>query len=61
MVGRTPWSARVPLDPLFVSPFNKPTGGSTADQGVRPTVNRSSKKARACSRVASIAPRGNPS
>jgi len=30
LVGRTPGSARVPLDP--------PTGGSAADQGVRPTT-----------------------
>ena len=42
-VGRTPWSARVPLDPLFVQPHQphaihkRPTGGSAADQGVRPT------------------------
>ena len=41
-VGRTPWSARVPLDPLFVRPnqphaiHKRPIGGSAADQ-VRPT------------------------
>jgi hypothetical protein len=43
-VGRTPWSARVPLDPLFDQRkqcdaiAERPTGGSAADQGVRPTV-----------------------
>jgi predicted nucleic acid-binding protein len=43
-VGRTPWSARVPLDPLFEQPnqsdatLERPTGESAADQGVRPTV-----------------------
>jgi hypothetical protein len=37
------WSARVPLDSLFVQPHQphaihkRPTGGSAADQGVRPT------------------------
>ena len=37
-VGRTPWSARVPLDPLFVQPHQRhathkrPTGGSAVDQ-----------------------------
>jgi hypothetical protein len=38
-VGRTPRSARVPLDPLFGigNFFNKPTRASVADQGVRPT------------------------
>ena len=42
-VGRTPWSARVPLDPLFALPNQprvipeRPTGWSAADQGVRPT------------------------
>jgi hypothetical protein len=42
-VGRTPWSARVPLDPplrrgikLGAAP-PRPTGASAADQGVRPT------------------------
>jgi hypothetical protein len=45
-VGRTPWSARVPLDPLFAQlnqPHaipERPTGGSAADQGVRPTIKR---------------------
>ena len=46
-VGRTPWSARVPLDPLFArqnqlhaSP-EKPTRGSAADQGARTTFSSS--------------------
>jgi hypothetical protein len=45
MVGRTPRSARVPLDPLFLRSIrflhrrNGPTGASAADQGVRPTIN----------------------
>jgi thiamine-monophosphate kinase len=34
-VGRAPRSARVPLDPLTNA---KPTRGSAADQGVRPTI-----------------------
>jgi anhydro-N-acetylmuramic acid kinase len=33
IVGRTPWSARVPPDPQAA----RPTGASAADQGVRPT------------------------
>src|SRR5437879_2074311 len=42
IVGRTPWSARVPLDPLFVSKQfpaerERPARGPAADQGVRPT------------------------
>jgi hypothetical protein len=43
-VGRTPWSARVPLDPLLAPSDQphvtqeRPTGGSAADQGVRPTA-----------------------
>ena len=40
LVGRTPWSARVPLDPLSVAAeirAHEPTRGSAADQGVRPT------------------------
>jgi hypothetical protein len=37
-VGRTPWSARIPLDPLFATE-SKPTGASAADRGVRPTIN----------------------
>jgi len=39
-VGRTPWSARVPLDPLlgFVYRTSWPTWASAADQGVRPTA-----------------------
>jgi hypothetical protein len=44
-VGRTPWSARVPLDPLYAkgtnSPLpNRPTGASAADQEVRPTQRK---------------------
>jgi hypothetical protein len=45
MVGRTPRSARVPLDPLFARSIrflhrrSGPTGASAADQGVRPTIN----------------------
>jgi len=38
-VGRTPWSARGPLAPLFAQP-GRPTGGSAADQGVRPTFGK---------------------
>jgi len=33
IVGRTPWSARIPPDPQRA----RPTGPSAADQGVRPT------------------------
>jgi outer membrane protein len=41
-VGRTPWSARVPLDPRFAQPSQlhnrkRPTGASAADRGVRST------------------------
>ena len=42
-VGRTPWSARVPLDPhlaMEIQPLaipGRPAGGPAADQGVRPT------------------------
>src|SRR5580704_4636809 len=41
-VGRTPWSARVPLDPLLAPPDQphvtreRPTGGSAADRGGPP-------------------------
>ena len=40
-MGRTPWSARVALDPLYAKRKNpqlpkRPTGVSAADQGVRP-------------------------
>jgi hypothetical protein len=42
-VGRTPRSARVPLDPLLARlnqpRAERPTGASAADQGVRPTLN----------------------
>jgi len=41
MVGRTPWSARVPPDPLFPNEINwiwPPARGPAADQGVRPTI-----------------------
>jgi hypothetical protein len=44
-VGRTPWSARVPLYPLLAQPNQPhaipewPTRGSAADQGVRPATN----------------------
>ena len=37
LVGRTPSSARVPLDPLLNLAANRPTRASTADEGVRPT------------------------
>ena len=40
-VGRTPWSARVPLDPLLAGLVTNPAeadGGVAADQGVRPTI-----------------------
>src|SRR5580698_3684882 len=43
-VGRTPWSARVPLDPLSAPPNQphvtreRPTRASAADRGVRPTI-----------------------
>src|SRR6266581_9029750 len=41
--GRTPWSARVPPDPLFVwnqlpAERERPARGPAADQGVRPTI-----------------------
>jgi hypothetical protein len=44
-VGRIPWSARIPRDPLYAkrtnSPVpNRPTGTSAADQGVRPTQRK---------------------
>jgi hypothetical protein len=44
IVGRTPWSARVPLDPLFDQPNQsdatpeRTTGGAAADQGGPPYV-----------------------
>jgi hypothetical protein len=45
-VGRTPCSARGPLDPLIAKPRQspvvpeRPTGASAADQGVRPTITQ---------------------
>ena len=42
LVGRTPWSARDPLDPLpqaLTNASSRPTGASAADQGVRPTLH----------------------
>ena len=39
-VGRTPWSALIPLDPLFSQPKQphaipeRPAGGAAADQGL---------------------------
>jgi hypothetical protein len=50
-VGRTPWSARVPLDPPLARPqqihvaSERPTGGSAADRGVRPTLRKRSMPA----------------
>jgi hypothetical protein len=47
-VGRTPRSARVPLDPPLAQPqriraaSERPTGGSAADQGARPTLRKPS-------------------
>ncbi len=38
MVGRTPWSARVPPDPLLLSAADWPARGPAADGGVRPTT-----------------------
>jgi hypothetical protein len=43
IVGRTPGSARVPLDPLLASRINliqtcRPARGPAADRGVRPTI-----------------------
>jgi hypothetical protein len=44
-VGQTPWSARVPLDPLFARRVrlydnrDRPTRAWAADQGVRPTIH----------------------
>ena len=40
-MGRTPWPARVPQDPLLASEPGKPTRASAADQGVRPTLDQS--------------------
>jgi hypothetical protein len=43
MVGRTPWSARFPLEPLAQASNTggRPTWASAADQGVRPTLHSS--------------------
>ena len=55
MVGRTPWSARVPPDPLSARRIkrsrhrDRPTGASAADQGVRPTVFQNEILALNCS------------
>jgi hypothetical protein len=38
IVGRTPWSVRVPLDPLFALEISKPTRASAADQGSVPQL-----------------------
>ena len=43
-MGRTPWSARVPQDPLsqaLTNTSSRPTWASAADQGVRPTLHSS--------------------
>jgi len=46
LIGRTPWSARVPLDPFFANGSSfmrragKPAKGRAADQGVRPTLEK---------------------
>jgi hypothetical protein len=44
IVGRTLWSARVPLDPFFAARLTasagNPAKGPAADQGVRPTSRR---------------------
>ena len=43
-MGRTPWSARVHLDPLpqaLTNTSSRPTWASAADQGVRPTLHSS--------------------
>jgi hypothetical protein len=56
-VGRTPWSARVPPDPLLAPSskphaiLERPTGASAADQGVRPTKTRRRTAAAAAYRV----------
>jgi hypothetical protein len=44
--GRTPWSARVPLDPLLNRRI-RPTGASASDQGVRPPMRSGSRRTRA--------------
>jgi hypothetical protein len=49
-VGRTPWSARGPLAPLYVPPSQsllsseRPARGPAADQGVRPTLRQAAKR-----------------
>ena len=40
LVGRTPWSARVPVDPHVPAASAQPAGGPAADRGVRPTLGR---------------------
>ena len=50
VVGRTPWSARGPLAPLYVPPSQpqlsteRPARGLAADQGVRPTLRQAAKR-----------------
>src|ERR1017187_10285048 len=50
LVGRTPWSARVPLDPLLALIIkrlrhrDRPTGASAADQGGRPAGGRGGRR-----------------
>src|ERR1019366_7412967 len=56
-VGRTPWSARVPQDPLpqaLTNTSSRPTWASAADQGVRPTLcfRRCERGKHECSRHA---------
>jgi hypothetical protein len=44
LAGRTPWSARVPLGPLFAQPNQphgipeRPAGGLAADRGSAPLI-----------------------
>lgn len=48
VVGQTPRSARVPLDPLLANisiarERQEPARGPAADQGVRPTINAAAR------------------
>ena len=60
-MGRTPGSARVPLDPPFTDEIDtyaidRPTGASAADLGVRPTMNADdAKSARGALKLAPMA------